>query len=309
DATGMGHTLWREFDSASARWTAPDPSGGSMELANPQTFNRYSYVNNDPANQADPKGLRACGGNNGTPCTQTDDYKEVNGSELDQQTFNAAFMRYQVGRMVQGYIDADFAWGDMPSMFTAKVYGEPEPGGVGRAGYAEVVGGERGINRTRIIYGEDQLEVINGVEVVVSSEEKGVYSDIITATLQYSTTEAPPLPTNVQPQGGLFTGDVRGHIIGRALGGLPISKNLFSQDPKVNNSEYKSFEYSIRRTLTDHKNWSANLTVTLIYNMPAIGQPVTDRRQYFRPIGVSYYIDFRDRENKVVESRSRMFSN
>ena len=42
-----------------------------MELANPQTFNRYSYVNNDPVNQIDPQGLasKTCGGNNGTPCT------------------------------------------------------------------------------------------------------------------------------------------------------------------------------------------------------------------------------------------------
>ncbi|HEX7316013.1 MAG TPA: hypothetical protein VF297_19025, partial [Pyrinomonadaceae bacterium] len=29
EATGMSHTLWREFDSLSARWTAPDPYGGS----------------------------------------------------------------------------------------------------------------------------------------------------------------------------------------------------------------------------------------------------------------------------------------
>jgi RHS repeat-associated protein len=57
DATGMSHTLWREYDNRSARWTAPDPYGGSMELASPQTFNRYSYVNNDPVNKVDPTGL------------------------------------------------------------------------------------------------------------------------------------------------------------------------------------------------------------------------------------------------------------
>jgi RHS repeat-associated protein len=57
DATGMSHTLWREYDSLSARWTAPDPYGGSMSLTSPQSFNRYNYVNNDPVNLTDPAGL------------------------------------------------------------------------------------------------------------------------------------------------------------------------------------------------------------------------------------------------------------
>ncbi len=57
DATGMAHTLWRNYDSLSGRWTAPDPYGGSMTVADPQSFNRYSYVNNDPANHVDPSGL------------------------------------------------------------------------------------------------------------------------------------------------------------------------------------------------------------------------------------------------------------
>jgi RHS repeat-associated protein len=59
EATGMSHTLWREYDSLSARWTVPDPYGGSMELSSPQTFNRYAYCNNDPANLTDPRGLMA----------------------------------------------------------------------------------------------------------------------------------------------------------------------------------------------------------------------------------------------------------
>jgi RHS repeat-associated protein len=40
DATGMSHTLWRQYNSRSGRWTAPDPYGGSMSVANPQSFNR-----------------------------------------------------------------------------------------------------------------------------------------------------------------------------------------------------------------------------------------------------------------------------
>jgi RHS repeat-associated protein len=57
DATGMDHTLWRQYDNLSGRWTAPDPYGGSMTPESPQSFNRYVYVNNDPINKVDPTGL------------------------------------------------------------------------------------------------------------------------------------------------------------------------------------------------------------------------------------------------------------
>jgi RHS repeat-associated protein len=57
EATGMAHTLWRQYDSFSGRWTAPDPYRGSMSIQSPQSLNRYSYVDNDPINQVDPTGL------------------------------------------------------------------------------------------------------------------------------------------------------------------------------------------------------------------------------------------------------------
>ncbi len=59
DATGMSHTLWRRYDNLSARWTTPDPYAGSLNIRDPQTFNRYSYVENDPVNQVDQLGLMA----------------------------------------------------------------------------------------------------------------------------------------------------------------------------------------------------------------------------------------------------------
>jgi RHS repeat-associated protein len=57
EASGMAHTLWRKYDGLSGRWTSPDPYGGSADITNPQTINRYTYVNNDPVNQTDPDGL------------------------------------------------------------------------------------------------------------------------------------------------------------------------------------------------------------------------------------------------------------
>jgi RHS repeat-associated protein len=50
EGSGMGHTLWRNYDSSSGRWASPDPYGGSMTVSDPQSFNRYTYVNDDPVN-------------------------------------------------------------------------------------------------------------------------------------------------------------------------------------------------------------------------------------------------------------------
>jgi RHS repeat-associated protein len=57
EATGLEHTWWRKYDSSSGRWTTPDPYKGSMMIADPQSFNRYAYVGNDPINFVDPSGL------------------------------------------------------------------------------------------------------------------------------------------------------------------------------------------------------------------------------------------------------------
>lgn len=57
EASGMAHTLWRKYDSFSGRWTSPDPYGGSMTVENPQSLNRYTYVNNRPVTAFDPTGL------------------------------------------------------------------------------------------------------------------------------------------------------------------------------------------------------------------------------------------------------------
>ena len=57
DATGLDHTWFRKHENRSGRWTSPDPYNGSMSLGDPQSFNRYSYVNAQPTNFVDPSGL------------------------------------------------------------------------------------------------------------------------------------------------------------------------------------------------------------------------------------------------------------
>jgi RHS repeat-associated protein len=61
EATGQQHTSFRKLETKSGRWMRPDPFKGSMDQTNPQSFNRYSYVKNDPVNFIDPTGLyEAC---------------------------------------------------------------------------------------------------------------------------------------------------------------------------------------------------------------------------------------------------------
>jgi RHS repeat-associated protein len=57
EASGLDHTLFRKNDSVAGRWTSPDPYGGSMRISDPQSMNRYAYVENDPVNSVDPSGL------------------------------------------------------------------------------------------------------------------------------------------------------------------------------------------------------------------------------------------------------------
>ena len=57
--TGLEHTQWRKYDGWQGRWTTTDPSLSSMSVGDPQSLNRYSYVQNDPVNGVDPRGLDA----------------------------------------------------------------------------------------------------------------------------------------------------------------------------------------------------------------------------------------------------------
>ena len=56
--TNLEHTLFRKYSGTQGRWLTPDPMGtGSADPMNPQSWNRYAYVMNDPVNGADPTGL------------------------------------------------------------------------------------------------------------------------------------------------------------------------------------------------------------------------------------------------------------
>ncbi len=55
--SGLDHATFRQLSSAQGRWLSPDPYYGSYDLGNPQSFNRYAYVLNNPLGRVDPLGL------------------------------------------------------------------------------------------------------------------------------------------------------------------------------------------------------------------------------------------------------------
>ena len=58
--TNTDHAQFRQYSSTEGRWMRPDTYSGSYHLRNPQSFNRYSYVMNNPLSRVDPSGLDWC---------------------------------------------------------------------------------------------------------------------------------------------------------------------------------------------------------------------------------------------------------
>ena len=62
DTEYSGDAAWyRNYSTRQARWLTPDPYNGSYDLYNPQSFNRYAYVNGNPLAYTDPTGLAGAG--------------------------------------------------------------------------------------------------------------------------------------------------------------------------------------------------------------------------------------------------------
>ena len=57
--TGLDYFKARYYASAQGRFTSPDPTLLSVSASNPQTWNRYAYVMNNPLTYTDPLGLWA----------------------------------------------------------------------------------------------------------------------------------------------------------------------------------------------------------------------------------------------------------
>ena len=51
------HAQYRQYSPGAGSWMSPDPYPGSYDINNPQSFNRYSYVLDNPLTLTDPLGL------------------------------------------------------------------------------------------------------------------------------------------------------------------------------------------------------------------------------------------------------------
>ena len=54
--TGSDYFKARYYGNLLGRFTSPDPDPGSMDVTNPQSFNRYAYVLGNPMRNVDPSG-------------------------------------------------------------------------------------------------------------------------------------------------------------------------------------------------------------------------------------------------------------
>lgn len=65
--TNLDHTQFRQYSSSTARWMTPDPAGlAAVDPSNPQSWNRYAYVLNNPLRNIDPLGLSCITFDDGT---------------------------------------------------------------------------------------------------------------------------------------------------------------------------------------------------------------------------------------------------
>jgi RHS repeat-associated protein len=54
----LDHFMYRQYTNTQGRWMHPDPAGlAAVDPSNPQTWNRYAYVTNNPLSYVDPTGL------------------------------------------------------------------------------------------------------------------------------------------------------------------------------------------------------------------------------------------------------------
>jgi RHS repeat-associated protein len=60
DGNGSDEAMFRRYNRWHSRFDQPDPYDGSYSLTDPQSFNRYAYVQGDPVNFVDPTGLKQC---------------------------------------------------------------------------------------------------------------------------------------------------------------------------------------------------------------------------------------------------------
>ena len=120
--SGTYDFLYREYNPVQGRWISPDPSGlSAVDPTNPQSWNRYAYVLNNPLSNTDPLGLWCYYGT-----TNDDGSIYLSSSEADAHSGNYDFHSTQSecegvngsngGTWYPDSVDTVTAYGGLPSM-------------------------------------------------------------------------------------------------------------------------------------------------------------------------------------------------
>jgi RHS repeat-associated protein len=109
DGNGADDAMFRRYNRWWATFDQPDPWNGSYELADPQTLNRYAYVQNDSINLVDPTGLGTCRDSQGNtfPCSDEDErwQRETNAPSTATRIFtlDSLFGSYYLPAWMSGH--------------------------------------------------------------------------------------------------------------------------------------------------------------------------------------------------------------
>lgn len=91
--------MLRQYNNAQGSWMSPDPYDGSYNPTNPQSFNRYGYVFNNPVSYLDSSGLD-CDATTGVGCGDDDSDDQtiyvINGVAFGPGTCSMSDMSCQI---------------------------------------------------------------------------------------------------------------------------------------------------------------------------------------------------------------------
>jgi RHS repeat-associated protein len=101
--TGLDYVGARYYSSIHGRFTAVDPLLSSSNISNPQTWNKYAYVNNRPLTRVDPSGLFDWGESLGGSASNDDLRRNVCATDIctDEERAQGKRTRAEVEKIIQ----------------------------------------------------------------------------------------------------------------------------------------------------------------------------------------------------------------
>jgi RHS repeat-associated protein len=293
--TSLDYMHARYHSNVQGRFSSPDSLLGSID--NPQTLNRYAYVDNNPPNSTDPTGHLPRGTTEWSPLYDEGEggyssFDDPNNPEAVLMSQGALPEKYEAAR-IQLYhqeIEAQAEYNIAVALLD-RAFGVSSASEVG---YGKVVSQVRRVGTVDCVLTLDGVEVWNYGQI-------GIWFDVTEAAIEYSAEDVgEPRDRTTQPYLGLWGNDERGHLVAKALGGAWQSVNMTSQSRSINRGAVQSFEYKIRSTLTAHKDWRAHLHVSAHYNEPSCDSPTHRTADYYRPYEFRYSVFYTNAQGNVM---------